>query len=483
MSKTFPDGAIHYLRYLIDLHDVDSLAARKLEIAPIRLLNKAQTGGALVYHACFKILPRKSYSFKKLNKSVHFLLKEAKIGKRLFVDVNIFWLALTFSWQALIVVFLPTEILSYVSPGYKGTALAIIFSTGALLSSIVQPLAGTLSDYSTHRWGRRRPFFAAGTLLFLVGLVFLHLFQSLSGLFFSVILLFLAVNLAQAPYQALFADLIPHAARGKAAGYMGISNILGTTVGPLSVGYLVGSGYRGSALLIIALLLIALGIYTLVAVKETQAENHLEFKQKWPKMWDFKFSQYPGFYRFLAARFFQLLALTTIVSILLFFLKDVVGVENPAEAVGWIMAAAMISALLSIYPAASLSDHYGRKPPLYFGGFVAAIGLILLATATTFAQAIIASVVIGAAFGCFAGSEWAFTMDLIPEDHAGRFLGYTHFTTSAAHVLAPAVAGPLIDRVAAPTGYQFVFAITFLYLLVGFIVLLATPETRPRDKD
>src|SRR5690242_4095940 len=49
--------------------------------------------------------------------------------------------------------------------GLSKSAMAAVFVAGPLSGLIVQPLIGSLADHSTSKYGRRRPFLAASTLI------------------------------------------------------------------------------------------------------------------------------------------------------------------------------------------------------------------------------------------------------------------------------------------------------------------------------
>ena len=56
----------------------------------------------------------------------------------------------------------------------KEAALAVVTGVGVIGSVIGNPLAGALSDRTTSRFGRRRPWILGGSLLGLVGLILME---------------------------------------------------------------------------------------------------------------------------------------------------------------------------------------------------------------------------------------------------------------------------------------------------------------------
>ena len=56
-----------------------------------------------------------------------------------------------------------------VAPAQKETILGVVVGVGALVNILVMPVFGVLSDRTTLRWGRRRPWLVLGVLISAIG--------------------------------------------------------------------------------------------------------------------------------------------------------------------------------------------------------------------------------------------------------------------------------------------------------------------------
>jgi Na+/melibiose symporter-like transporter len=82
-----------------------------------------------------------------------------------YLSINLFWLGLNIRNTAVGSIFMPYLVERYASPDWKNTALSAMSTAGLIIAMLVQPAAGLVSDRSTSRYGRRRPFILTGTLL------------------------------------------------------------------------------------------------------------------------------------------------------------------------------------------------------------------------------------------------------------------------------------------------------------------------------
>ncbi len=173
------------------------------------------------------------------------------------VSISLYWLALNFHWTAFLIIILPSQVEALLAHSYlqshvfnlgalndfvnnnKAVTLALVSSPGLLVALVSNPLFGMLSDRTTGRWGRRRPYILVGTLVNIVGLFLMLVAPNIIALTLALCLVQLANNAAAAPFHAFLPDLVNEGQRGLAAGIMGITQSLGLIVGVLFIGSLI----------------------------------------------------------------------------------------------------------------------------------------------------------------------------------------------------------------------------------------------------
>ena len=67
------------------------------------------------------------------------------------------------------------------SLGLSKSKLSLVWVAGPLSGLIMQPVIGMVSDKSTHRWGRRRPFMIGGAVAVSLCLVVLGWAREIAG--------------------------------------------------------------------------------------------------------------------------------------------------------------------------------------------------------------------------------------------------------------------------------------------------------------
>jgi MFS family permease len=185
------------------------------------------------------------------------------------VSVNLFWLGLNLRNNAVGSIFMPYLVALFVAPGIRNTALGEMRTAGLIIALLAQPAMGLLSDRSTSRWGRRRPFIFVGVLLDLVFLAFIAVSYNYWTLLISVLLIQVSSNISHGPLQGLIPDLVPESQRGGASAVKAVFELLPLIIIGLTIAPLVGAGRFNLAVIVTGAALLLLMLLTMVLVKET----------------------------------------------------------------------------------------------------------------------------------------------------------------------------------------------------------------------
>src|SRR3989440_6994850 len=121
---------------------------------------------------------------------------------------------------------LPFQIV-LLAPGSKVAILSFFTSITVLIALFANPLAGALSDRTTSRFGRRRPWILMGGLLTVVGLLFMWRATSIPLLFIGYCFVELFSNIALTTLVATIANQVPEHQRGTVSGLYGLATVLG----------------------------------------------------------------------------------------------------------------------------------------------------------------------------------------------------------------------------------------------------------------
>lgn len=408
-----------------------------------------------------------------------------------YLTLNIYWFALSYLWNSMGPIILPTLVAARVPELEKGSALGLISGIGLVIAVVIQPAAGAWSDRRTTRWGRRRPYIVGGTLFDAAFLLALAFSGSYLVMLIAYALLQVSSNIAHGPYQGYIPQLVPKAKRGAVSGVARFLEIIGIIATSLATGELVGRGQIVTAILAIIFFMLASMAITALFVSEEPFEGASSEQVATPLSVEVRggIAEYlralfhsRDFFLWLVSRLFILLGGNLVRNYALFFMGDVLNLPNPAAAVGNLLAVIAVAIALVVLPAGMLSDRGGRKGLVIVSGVVGCIGTLLLISATTLSQVLIYGGIIGISIGIFLSVNWAWGTDLIPTEGGGRYLGISNLATAGSGVLA-AGGGFLLDHFNAQShnlGYTALFlSAAICYALgTGIAGIVRDPGTK-----
>ena len=186
--------------------------------------------------------------------------------------INAFWFGGGAHWQPIYISLIPVGA-TLIAGSNADLLIGRVTAAGGVFALLTPILVGWLSDRTVTRWGRRRPWMVAGTILNIIGLGLLALSASQLTFIGAYLVVQLSNNAAGAAYTGVIPDVVRAEDRGRASGLLGTMNQLGTVVGVGLVGLtfkLYGDTRAGllAGYGIVALILAITLLITVVAVKE-----------------------------------------------------------------------------------------------------------------------------------------------------------------------------------------------------------------------
>jgi MFS family permease len=372
--------------------------------------------------------------------------------------LSAYWLGLT-AIDAAVGLFVQNRIQfgGLVDPLEVGRALFLVTVGGAIVSIIVQPTIGYVSDYTVSRWGRRKPFIVIGSLLDVVFLLGIASSNTLVALAAFIILLSFSTNIARGPFQGYVPDLVPAPQVGMASALVGLMQILGNVTGFVlgSVAAIVGN--LPLALLAVAIVELVAMVSVVWRVGKGQPPKPREGKS-WPRIaretWATDILRERSYVFLVASRLFFLTGGGILVNVIIAYLNQVHGLGQEAanQANLVLLGIVVVANCVAIIPASRLSDRIGRKPVIYASCAIGGAGVGIAALAPSVPVALFGGALFGASAGMFLAVDWALMTDIIPKASAGRYMGLSNVATGASTPIAIALGGLIIDAVNTAAG-------------------------------
>lgn len=352
-------------------------------------------------------------------------------------------------------------------------AFGIISGVAGLCAIIAYPLSGALSDRTTSRFGRRRPWILGGALAFGISLVILGFQTTFVGVGIWWSLALTGFCVLTAALTATISDQVPVRQRGFVSGWVSAPQAIGTILGLLLVTYVVTEQVLGYvALAVLLLVLVAPFLFFVKDAVLPQAQR--------PKftagavlrgMWVSP-RKHPDFAWTLASRILINLGNALGTTLLFYFLQDGLKLANPKDDLITLTLVYMVFVILASLFLGRLSDAMGRRKAFVtFAAVLQATAALLLALAPSFPVAIVAGGLLGLGYGCFLSVDQALATQVLPDAaDRGKDLGVMNIASAVPQALAPLLGAYVVVALGGFTG---------LFLLSGLVALLGAATITP----
>ncbi|PPG28610.1 MFS transporter [Pseudoclavibacter sp. RFBG4] len=358
------------------------------------------------------------------------------------------------------------------TPGDAVAALGLVTGIGSLFAMFANPLVGRLSDRTTSRWGRRRPWIVGGAAVGVLASLLIGIASDVWVVLIGWCLTQAAVNGALAALNATVPDQVPTARRGLASGIIGVMTSAAILGGSFIVNFLADDVSRFAAPALVGLVAAVVFALRLDDRKVASAPAERYGVREFLGSFVFNPRKHPDFAFAWLTTFLVMFGYAGVATFLPLYLSDRFSMEEQ-EAIGIVLlcnfastAATAVSGAL----AGIASDRTGRRRVFVtLAGLVMAGGLVLMATATTVTIVVVGQGLIGLGAGAFLAVSLALATQVLPNpEDTAKDLGVLNIANALPQAVAPAVA-PAIIAFGAMTplgGYS-------VFYLVGAVVVIA----------
>jgi MFS family permease len=369
------------------------------------------------------------------------------------VRISLYWLGLT-AIDGAVGLFVQNRLNydGFANPLEVGRILFLISIPVAVLSIIIQPTVGAISDYTVSRWGRRKPYIVFGSLLDLVFLGGIATANSVVILAAFAALLSISTNIARGPFQGYVPDLISEKQVGMASALVGLMQILGNVTGFLLVTIAVGLDMMELAIAAVAIVELITMVAVVVRVSPGLAPRD-RGTRSWRSIageaWATDILKERSYVWLVASRLFFLMGGAMLVNLVITYLKQSHGLDElAANGTNFvILILIVVGNVVAIIPSARLSDRIGRKPVIYASCVIGGLGVAIAGLAPTIPLVMFGALLFGVSAGTFLAVDWALITDIIPRVSSGRYMGLSNVATSSSTVLAVMTGGLVLDFV------------------------------------
>ena len=401
------------------------------------------------------------------------------------VAISVYWFGINALWGGY-EIFGQYKVESLVGTATRGTTMGLLELLVGVIAVLVVPTIGTISDYTSTRWGRRKPYILIGGLLDVVFIFGIATSQSLIVLAAFLMLLQLSSCLAQGPFQGYVPDLVPDRQVNVASAFVGLMRLTGVVTGAALVSSGATTGDYATPLILIGVIEMSLAVATVVLVREGPAakpRNGRSWLSIAAEAWGTDALRERSFVFMTLTRLLFLMGPSVFVNLSFFYIRDSLH-QSGADLQTWLTigtATLGLGTIAGTIPSAWLGTRLGRKQVVWVSALVSAIGIVLVARAQAPIEAVPGLLMIGLGSGGYLAMDWALMTSTIPRTASGRYMGLANIANSISGPLALILGGQVLDLVTRSAGLEPAprFAILLGVLFLAGASLLLIP-VKPR---
>lgn len=368
-----------------------------------------------------------------------------RVGWRFISLYLLAFMSTNLVFLAPLLVTLPLKVNALVGIQKAPSSLAVVAGVGALLAMFGNPFFGRMSDRTTSRFGKRRPWMVIGLFGGCLGILVVAVAPNIPLVLLGWCIAQLFFNALLAAQVAVLPDQVPIRQRGAVSGVLGVclpvAAVSGTFLVKLFTGnqlatFLVPCGVGGFFILLFAA--------TLKDRHMAKAERPRWSVREFVGTFYVKPRTSPDFVWAFASRFMFLLAYALLTTYQVYYLIDKIGSAR-TDVPQQIFLGTLVQSLLVIAASLTggrLSDRTGRRKGFVFvASIVYGVALFVIATASNFNGFLVGMAIGGLGFGVYTAVDLALVADVLPRrsDNA-KDLGVFNIAAALPFSIAPAIA-------------------------------------------
>ena len=352
---------------------------------------------------------------------------------------------------------------------HKVRDFGVVSGLTGLAALITLPLFGALCDRTRSRFGRRRVWMIAGTLVFALGLLATGIQSSWVGVGIAWLVATLGINMATAGLTAAIADEVPDEQRGAISAAIYGPQAVGILVGVAILTVLNNNGVWAYSFLALALVACSAPFIAHYRDAGSPSGEPLTLRSVLAGLWISPGAN-PDFAWAFGGRLAVNLGNALGTTYLLYFLQDDLKLKDPNAGLLFLTLVYLVFTLTATVLGGRASDRSGRRRPyVAVAAGLQAVASLLLTAFPHYAVALLAAAFLGAGYGAYMSVDQALVTAVLP-DAASRAkdLGIMNVGSVGPQALAPLAAAVIIGSLG---GYPVLFGASGVMTIIGALMV------------
>ena len=366
------------------------------------------------------------------------------------------------------------EIPSVVGFGLGPSLAFFVMTWDNIINVFIQPWAGSRSDRTWNRFGRRKPWILIGAPIAAIALVMIPLANTVLAIMVFILITNFGMALFRSPTVAWLGDLFPSSQRSQANGIINLMGGIGAAVALFGGGILFdrlgrAAPFVGGAIFMVVALSVAIAL-----VKEPEKIDTPDQSKKEPGVMENLRSIWQGENRngikVLIGILFWFMGYEALQTGLSSFAVFSLGLTPGQASIMTTLFAG--SFILFALPSGLIASKIGRKRAISIG----LVGMVVLFALGYF---VISSQLTLGIILVLGGFSWAMVnvnslplvYDYGDEKRIGAYTGLYYFSSQSAAVLGPVLSGVVVESLG--NNYRWLWLFSTMFMFLAFIAISA----------